>query len=529
MIGSIIWFFLRILLALLFYATPVLGFWLASSLTAYLGEPPWMSWTAGALLFPVVPGILEFHAWAYRDPNKKPWFTPFDRLSLRTFALGLAFIAVLLCLFPQTAFVALSTRGDWMLDGIKDRRAAKARRVLFAAAGGLEGLYNATRTNPYKDHIGTKEKQRAEDAEQDAKQEVAKQLDNDLPAKKSQKSVSGIDSDTSQLPSSDTTDDDGLETDNHRMDADMFEQVAMRPTTSVKGWPWKGAVLHHAVATMPVSVETSIKSVARYIAKEEKNPVQRIKALHDYVADRVAYDSDAFYAKKFPPQDAETVFRTRKSVCSGYANLLAALAAAINEQVIVVVGDVRDPSTTPDKLTPDSGHAWNAARIAGHWYLLDSCWDSGSVSRETGFKKRYRTDYLLPPAEVMIVDHFPEEKTWQLLSKPLSQGEFLRQPMLIPSFQAAALTLIAPKRAVNESGANAVVIVKNPDKRWLMTGLEQNGKSIGESSTPINDQTAQLKTTLPDKGAYRLNMFVSKKHDEYGKYAYIGSIDFVNR
>ncbi|MBI2809703.1 MAG: transglutaminase [Candidatus Melainabacteria bacterium] len=528
MIGSIIWFFLRITLALLFYATPVLGFWLASSLAAYLGGPPWMAWTAGALLFPIVPGILEFHAWAYRDPSKKAFFTPFDRLSLRTFALGLSFIAVLLCLYPQTAFVALSTRGDWMLDGVNDRRAAKARHVLFAAAGGLEGLYNATRTNPFKAQIGTKEIQRAEDAEQDAKQEIANQVSHDLSAKKSQNSVVKNDSDTSQQSAGDTTDDDDVETIQQKLDSDMFDQLAMRPTLSKENWPWKGAVLHHAVATMPVSVETSIKSVARYIAKEEKDPVQRIKALHDYVADRVAYDSESFFANKYPPQDAETVFRTRKSVCAGYANLLAALADAINEKIIVVVGNARDRSN-PDKLNAGSGHAWNAARIRGRWYLLDSCWDSGSVSREAGFKKGYRTDYLLPPAEVMIVDHFPEEKSWQLLSKPLSQGEFLRLPMLVPSFQAADLTLIAPQRAVNETGAEAVVIVKNPDKQWIMTALEQNGKQIGESSDPTNESTAQLKSTLPDKGAYRLNMFVGKQHHEYGKYSYVGSIDFVNR
>src|SRR5262249_19076863 len=126
-------------------------------------------------------------------------------------------------------------------------------------------------------------------------------------------------------------------------------------------WPWTTASLHPAVATMPHSVETGIQSVAEYIAKHESDPVLRIKALHDYVADRIAYDSDSFYSGKYPDQDAETVFKTRKSVCAGYANLLSALATACNEQIVVVEGDARDPSTG-DKLT-GSGHAWNAARI----------------------------------------------------------------------------------------------------------------------------------------------------------------------
>jgi hypothetical protein len=161
----------RLLLILIFFGTPLFGFWLASSLAAYLGGPHWMAWTAGALLFPIIPGAWEFRAWTYRHPERKAWFTPLDRLSLRTFAVGLSFMTVLLCVYPQTAFVSLSTRGDWMLDGVKDPRADKARRALFIAAGGLEWLYRATKDNPYKALIDPQARKSAEEAEQ----ELAKQ------------------------------------------------------------------------------------------------------------------------------------------------------------------------------------------------------------------------------------------------------------------------------------------------------------------------------------------------------------------
>ncbi len=540
MIGLLTRFLVRILLGLIFYSTPVLGFWLASSLAAYLGGPPWVAWTVGALMFPVIPGVLEFHAWTHRRPNSKAWLTPIDRLSLRTFAVGLTFLAVLLYFNPQTAFVALSTRGDWMLDGVRDHRADSARRVLFAAAGGLEWLYRATKSNPYKAHIDKEARQRSEEAEH----ELAKQQGQDSAARHEHERVKQDgtkttketdqevaeqdDTELSQNVSKDAND-DALET-TEKQDEEVVQkhkQNFVQLTNTEKKWPWKQAVLHHAVVTMPASVETSIKSVARYLAKQEKDPTLRIKALHDYVADRIAYDSDAFYSGNIPDQDAQSVFKTRKSVCAGYANLLSALAAAINEKIVVVTGDARDP-TNPGQLTDGRGHAWNAARIGGRWYLIDACWDSGNVSREKGFTKSYRTDYLLPPPEVMIADHFPEEKTWQLLAQPLSQGEFLRRPMLRPSFRSADLILVSPQRAQNEAKSKAVVIVKNPDNQWLMAGLEQDGKEIGDASMPTNSETAQLERVLPDKGTYRLNMFVSKSH-KYGQYGFVGSVDFVNR
>ena len=564
LVSGLLWLLVRILLGVVFYATPVIGFWLASSLEAYLGGPPWMAWTAGALLFPIIPLFWELHGWAYRKPDSKAWFTPLDRIGLKTFAVGLAFIIGLLYFYPQMAFVALSTRGDWMLDDVKDARADKARKILFATAGGLQWLYAATKTNPYKAQIDTEAVASTEQATEQLEQEEAKQQALEIAQKNEQdtqqqqqqqqqqqtqqsketetkKPTKKADSQTTENGRAEkgSTEEDRSEEDDTGEDAAQKDQQSkqeiakeddQKKAPAIKGlnlWPWTNATLHPVVANMPASAETSIKAVAQYIAKREKDPVQRIKALHDYVADRIAYDHVAYYSNTYPSQSAKTVFKTRKGVCAGYANLLAALASAMGEKIVVVVGDSRD-SAVGDKLASGGGHAWNAASINGKWYLLDVTWDAGNTSREKGFEKAYRTDYLLTPPEVMIQSHFPEAVTWQLLDQPLSLGEFLRQPMLDPSFLAAHLTLIRPTRAVNETDSNAAVIVKNPDKQWLMVDLEQNGKTIGNGSEPNNEKYAKLERTLPGKGRYRMNIFASKEHYA-NSYDFVGSVDFVNR
>lgn len=487
-----------------------------------------MAWAAGALLFPIIPGLWELHYHFRRKSTGKPLLTLFDRLSLRTFAIGLVFLVVLLCVYPQKSFVSLSTRGDWMLDGVKDARADRVRKVLFAAAGGLQWLYDATRSNPYKSLIDPKARQVAEEETKQRERETAesteeraKQLDSLLFHPTVQDS---------------TTDHHVAKTDDEQLDSLLFDPTKAKKgakKTSLEGiaidkplriWPWRQKGLHPAVANMPASVESSIKSVARYIADQEKDPYLRIKALHDYVADRVAYDAKSFFAGEYPPQDAETTFRTRKSVCAGYANLLSALGDAINEKIVVVVGNARDESG--DRLS-GGGHAWNAARIKGNWYLIDATWDAGYVSREEGFTKAYKTDYLLVPPNVMIEDHFPDESTWQLLANPLSQGDFLRQPMLRPSFQMANLELLNPNRAQNETESSAIAVVKNPKKYWLMANLEANDKKIASSDTS-NAETTKVEFILPEKGTYRVNMFINE-NSQYGQYEFVGSVDFVRR
>jgi hypothetical protein len=105
-----------------------------------------------------------------------------------------------------------------------------------------------------------------------------------------------------------------------------------QPTTANLPRLWREPqTIHPAIANMTPDVEKSIQSVAQYIAQQEKDPQQRIKALHDYVINRVTYDLDVLKTGNRPSQDAQTVFSTRKGVCEGYANLFRALACIIHE------------------------------------------------------------------------------------------------------------------------------------------------------------------------------------------------------
>lgn len=452
-----VWWLLRALSVTAFYATPVVGFWVTSSLAAYLNGPSWAAWVAGLTVFPVLPLVWELRAWRRTKPDQPRWFTLSQRLSMRTFAVGLAFLGALLSLFPRAAFVSLSTRGDWMLDGVTGPRADTARRALFAAADGLEWLYRFAKKNPYEAFV---------------EQQV-----------------------------------------------DRVSELV--PQEGSPRWPWKQTGLHPVVAAMTPADEASIEAVARHIARSVSDPFERVKALHDWVADRIAYDAPALFAGSIPRQDARTIFEKRVGVCAGYANLLAALGAVINEKIVVVTGDARDS----DGNISGAGHAWNAAQIEGRWYLIDATWDSGHVSREKGFTKSYSTEYLFPPARLMVLDHFPREARWQLLATPVSQGDFLRQPMMRPAFYADGLELVSPRRAQTEA-SRASVLVKNPWSRWMMMQLEQNGRDVGEPTEPTSSGTALMEATLPGPGTYRAKLFVGAERS--GRYRCVGTLEFVN-
>ncbi|MBD2463918.1 transglutaminase [Oscillatoria sp. FACHB-1407] len=474
---------LKGLLTLLVFLTPVLGVWLASSLVAYTNGTTWLVVFSGILLFPLLP--IAWDLWGRKRRNLKPQILTWgDRIILRTLLLNLIFLICLLALRPQTSFLALSTRGDWMLDGRQEPRIELVRRSLFKLANGLEWLYLAVHQNPYTQYADTR------DIRPTLQPEVQP---SPQPTQSSQ---------TSPQPQ-------------------PTSQPAPSPSTTDRTNLWSvDASIHPAVAQMPPSVETSIASVAQYIAQQEKDPFLRVKALHDYVADRIAYDAPAYFGQApRPPQDAETVFRTRKAVCAGYAKLLEALGQAIGEEIVYVVGDSRSQISDLN----GSGHAWNAAKIEGNWYLIDATWNSGYVDA-SGFTKRYSASYLFPPPEVMIISHFPDDPAWQLLPQPLSRGDFLRQPMLRPNFFAQGLKLISPTRSQTDVRDDAVIQLQNPNQRWLMAIYGVKGSGQAEKCSEQISQDPQLSCSLPGTGTYEVRLFSGNQ--QYGQYEYVGQLEF---
>jgi hypothetical protein len=86
--------------------TPVLGAWVASSLAAYANGPVALAAASALLAFPVLP--LAWEAWAERRRKKsasaKPHILTFtDRLVLRTLAVNLLFLGLLLGTQPKAA------------------------------------------------------------------------------------------------------------------------------------------------------------------------------------------------------------------------------------------------------------------------------------------------------------------------------------------------------------------------------------------------------------------------------------------
>ncbi len=175
----------------------------------------------------------------------------------------------------------------------------------------------------------------------------------------------------------------------------------------------------------PAAEASSIRRLVTYLIDSTQNELERVRALWVWEATHVAYDGRSFSVRDVPSLDAEMVFIRRKGVCIDYSVLFERLAMLAGIRAPVVVGVATGyPKAI---LLGDAGHAWNAVRIDGAWYLLDVTWSSGSLDEDFAFHYADPPDescFLAEPA-LFVRSHLPEDPFWQLLPRPINMSTFL--------------------------------------------------------------------------------------------------------
>lgn len=109
-----------------------------------------------------------------------------------------------------------------------------------------------------------------------------------------------------------------------------------------------------------------------------KTDREKTLAIHDFVASNIAYDTDEYYSKKVVEKSALETLDGGKAVCSGYANLTAALNRAVGIKTKIIEGTAWNSNSSNSE-----GHAWNETFIDGKWLIQDTTWDAGGVNSKT--------------------------------------------------------------------------------------------------------------------------------------------------
>ena len=147
-------------------------------------------------------------------------------------------------------------------------------------------------------------------------------------------------------------------------------------------------------------ISKDIAAEAKSIIAGCSTDMKKLKAIYDWVTENIYYDYGMLEGIVPINASAEWTYSEKQSVCSGYANLTAALCWAAGIPCRVVTGyatgvgsdetidDVwalystylkdKDLTTFLSKADSYQNHAWNEAFVNGRWVIMDTTWGSNN-------------------------------------------------------------------------------------------------------------------------------------------------------
>ena len=167
---------------------------------------------------------------------------------------------------------------------------------------------------------------------------------------------------------------------------------------------------HLDVALADEAARQEIEELAGVIVAGASTDYERLLRIHDWVAENIYYDKDSYRAGRPRAKDAYGTLSNRKSTCTGYANLAAALLRSIGIPSRVIRGHALGISAAGkywDEVDhSETTHSWNEAFVDGRWVILDTTRDSGNKYEDGQFRQgRVKHVYFDPSLQAFSHSH----------------------------------------------------------------------------------------------------------------------------
>ncbi|MEG1152971.1 MAG: DUF4214 domain-containing protein [Ruthenibacterium sp.] len=141
----------------------------------------------------------------------------------------------------------------------------------------------------------------------------------------------------------------------------------------------------------------AVKQAARDITKNCANDVEKVKAVHDWLADNIAYDYEGMNSGNEAIYNAAQTFSRKRGVCSGVARLANAMLRTVEVPSVSIQGRLSSGGKTNsfEKANEDFSqksesfynHEWNAVYVNGGWQYIDATADMGKKWHGEGDSK----------------------------------------------------------------------------------------------------------------------------------------------
>ncbi len=269
----------------------------------------------------------------------------------------------------------------------------------------------------------------------------------------------------------------------------------------------------HALAA-PASAEQSVESLAAYLIEPAKNEREKARAIFRWICQNIDYDLGSYFTGRLGSTKSEDVLKSRSSVCSGYSDLFSALAGEAGLEAVEIRGYGKGYSYRPgQRFAGPFNHAWNAVKINGSWFLMDPTWGAGYLGQDGKYHRWFDDHCFMTPPDQFIYDHLPEQESWQLLDRPLSQAQFEDLVYVESDLFNLGLKVIERKGSIS-AGGEVNLSVYAPEDVVMIAGLESEAEVLeGRTLCQREGENYEIRARFQEAGSYALRAYAKKKDD----------------
>jgi len=296
---------------------------------------------------------------------------------------------------------------------------------------------------------------------------------------------------------------------------------------------FKNIDIYNHVIKAPARKTSKVEDMAAYLAKFSKEPLERAVILFLWMSENIRYDFDSYISGKSSDVTPDGVFKNGLTVCSGYARTFAKLGSIMELEIENISGYAKGYGYKPGQKCDKTNHEWNAIKLYGNWYLLDSTWGTGHIINNH-FEKRFKPYYILCGPELLIDSHHPENDKWQLSDKVVSLKDFENAPLVnykdfYSHVWCEGITLVSHNGPLIDVNSQSLTIkLKFPDKTTKLLPKLKLGEKECENMTQYqynsDEDNYEIDILFPSEGEYTLTIFARNNSTPGSNYNSI--IDF---
>lgn len=164
-------------------------------------------------------------------------------------------------------------------------------------------------------------------------------------------------------------------------DTESFIEATEKAVSAPRELPAEGTqtyIDHKRDTERMKSVLEQVRSISDEVCAGLSDDYEKFHALSRWVSANIAYDYDARENVTDETLCLSHVLEKHRTVCGGYANLLAALCAAQNIPCTLVRGEASPGECFADPLSKGAYHEWLFAEINGRRVWADAVWNSAN-------------------------------------------------------------------------------------------------------------------------------------------------------